>query len=197
MKKKSKITSLIAVAVLVGAIGILASGALAYGEGFDPKEKGFVGRNEHHQVIREAMDEGNYAKWQELTKDHPMAQKIDTIEKFNKLKEGHEAMKSGDTEKAKQIGEELGLPEKGARADHKRGLKEGQAEVKAAVEAGDYQKFQEATQDKKIAEFIDTEEKFNRMVEAHEAMKSGDHDKAKGIKEELGFPGKKGMRGHR
>jgi len=71
---------------------------------------------------------------------------------------------------------------------HNRGdMKEKHEEVKQAIESGDFTAFQEAVGDhKKFADKI-TQENFDRLIEAHELMESGDKEGAQAIFEELGI----------
>lgn len=119
-----------------------------------------------------------------------MAEHITSQDEFNKLVSMHEARESGDYETAKTLAEELGLP------DHKRHGKRGNRNnenkeaIKDAVENSDYAAFLEAVKedDSKLAETIDTQEKFDLFVDMHEARENGDYDTAKEIAEELGLP---------
>ncbi|MBD3360644.1 hypothetical protein GF366_02455 [Candidatus Peregrinibacteria bacterium] len=73
---------------------------------------------------------------------------------------------------------------------------EHHAMIKESLENGDYEAFLAAIpEDAPIAEKI-TEEIFERMVEAHKYMKSGDFESAKEIMDGLGFkrPFKKKMK---
>ncbi len=65
--------------------------------------------------------------------------------------------------------------------------------VKAAFEAKNYNAFMEAAKDTKIIEKIDTQEKFDKVIEAHVLREAGDLEGAKAIKQELGLDG----HGHR
>lgn len=72
--------------------------------------------------------------------------------------------------------------------------------VHAAIEAKDFNAFRAAVTDSPLA-VIDTQSEFDRLLEAHELMESGDRDGARAIMDELGVesPGKGmgmgGMRG--
>lgn len=165
--------------VILGGVGIVS--AYFGGGKADPA----------HEESQQALEDGDFQKWQEVSKGNCPHEVVDTEEEFQKLQEAHQAMQDGDVEKAEQIREELGLPEMGGRHGHGP-FGEGNEEVRAAIEAGDFQKFQELTQDRKIGEVIDTEEEFNKLEEAHRAMVDGDREKAEQLHEELGLPGKGG-----
>lgn len=68
--------------------------------------------------------------------------------------------------------------------------------IKAAIEAGDYEAFLEAAGDSPMAEQITSEADFEKLVEAHELMESGDRDTAKEIMHELGIAGPRGGHGN-
>jgi len=67
------------------------------------------------------------------------------------------------------------------------------AELQAAIESGDYATFQQIRDEYDIAKgkiwsTIDTPEEFELFSELHEAVTSGDIDRAMEIREELGLP---------
>lgn len=64
--------------------------------------------------------------------------------------------------------------------------------VKAAIAAGDYDAFLDAVGDTPMAEQITSEADFEKLMEAHELMESGDREAAKEIMDELGFEGPRG-----
>ena len=82
-------------------------------------------------------------------------------------------------------------------------------EIKSIFESNDYSTWQEIMNDRankleehvsKIRENI-TQENFDKMVEAHELMQSGNKEEARELMKELGFGGfgfgmKPGFRGH-
>lgn len=57
--------------------------------------------------IKEAIKNGDYAAFQEATKDNPKIQEKITAENFAKLQELHQAIESGDTEKVRELKSEL------------------------------------------------------------------------------------------
>ena len=61
-------------------------------------------------------------------------------------------------------------------------------EIIQAIENSDYQTWKEIINKRpRITDIIDTEEKFNKLVEAHNLMKDGKFKEAKTIKESLGL----------
>ena len=60
------------------------------------------------------------------------------------------------------------------------------AEVRAAVEAGDYQAYLAATAGAPFADQVD-ENFFETIGEAHELREAGDHEGAKALMESLGL----------
>lgn len=61
------------------------------------------------------------------------------------------------------------------------------AQVRNAVETGNWTEYQEATAGKSIAKKIDTEEKFNMLIEARELRKEGRFEEAQSIMRDLGL----------
>lgn len=74
-------------------------------------------RKAHRESIKTALTNSDYEAWKKAHSDSnfprssEMLKLIDTQEKFDKLVEGFKARESGDTETAKKIATELGLPE--------------------------------------------------------------------------------------
>lgn len=64
-------------------------------------------------------------------------------------------------------------------------------EVRQAIEDNDFETFKELTADAPFADKV-TEANFAKMVEAHQLMEDGDHEAARAIMEEIGFPGPHG-----
>jgi hypothetical protein len=73
--------------------------------------------------------------------------------------------------------------------------------IQQAIENNDYEAWRTLMQQKQdlmaekefapkvnILEIIDSQEKFDKLVQAWQAMQSGDYETAKAIQEELGFP---------
>lgn len=118
------------------------------------------------ELIKEAILNGDYSKFVELTKDKPISKKV-TEENFAEFQE------------------------KVKLREEKRGNREEEKElVKEAVKNGDYAKFVELTKDKPIAEKI-TEENFPKLQELFEAK-----EKVRALSEELGLEKiKKGKKG--
>ena len=64
---------------------------------------------ERHEALENAMEEGDYAAWKELHGDRGRITSVVTQDNFDTFVEMHEAMESGDTKKASELREELGL----------------------------------------------------------------------------------------
>jgi len=70
-------------------------------------------------------------------------------------------------------------------------IKVGQREqYRDLFEVDDYEVFKTATEGTRIAEFIDTEEKFITFVEAHKLMEEGDFQGARDLMDGSGFEGR-------
>jgi hypothetical protein len=100
------------------------------------------------------------------------------------------AIESGDRETVLKLREEYGLKGRGYKQGgcmHKKAHRE---EVKAAVEAGDYDAFVAALPESSPKLEVITEDNFDRYQEMHEAKQAGDYETAQEIHEELGLPEK-------
>lgn len=137
-----------------------------------------LGNSEAREVVKAAVEANDYSAFQEAASEGRIIEKIDTAEKFAQLVEAKELKESGDIEGAQAIRDELGL---------KKGRGGKDPAVRAAIEANDYAAFQVATEGKRIAQKIDTVEKFGQLVEIHALREAGQDDEAKALKEELGI----------
>jgi ABC-type transport system substrate-binding protein len=81
---------------------------------------------EHRADVREAVLNGDYAAFQELTKDAPFASKIDEAT-FNTLHEAAKLREAGDLEGAKALLDEAGIkpPRPEVRPGMRQGMKNG------------------------------------------------------------------------
>lgn len=96
---------------------------------------------------------------------------------------------------AKAILENAGIDEAKMKEIHEAMREAGQEHrqaVKATIEANDYEAFVTATANGPMGETINTQAEFQKLVEAHNLMESGDKEGAKAIMIELGFPQRDG-----
>ncbi len=70
-------------------------------------------RHASHKAVKAAIEANDYEAFKTAVADSPMAETIDSMEKFAKLVEAHELRVAGDHEAAKAIMEELGLTGRG------------------------------------------------------------------------------------
>jgi anti-sigma28 factor (negative regulator of flagellin synthesis) len=132
----------------------------------------------NQEEVKQAIQDGDYETFQELTQDRPNAPEI-SEDDFSKLQEAHGLMESGDQEAAKAIFEEIGL--KGPRGGH-HGERGG--EIREAVESGDYETWAAAVEERGGDSSQAT---FEIIQKAHELHKTGDHESAKELLEENGI----------
>lgn len=105
-----------------------------------------------------------------------------------RLQEARALFREGDRQGAKQILDELGIKKRPFKRAFRHGRHSAEREaIKNAVAEQDYEKFQELVIDHRLAEVIETEEDFDKLVEAHGLRESGDKEGARAILEELGF----------
>ena len=85
------------------------------GEGSEMSEK--------HQEVEQAIEDGDYDRFIELTGDFPHKIEIDE-DTFNKLVEAHALRVEGDHEGAREIMDEIGFHPRGHRFHHQEDLEE-------------------------------------------------------------------------
>ncbi len=177
-------------ALLVTAFTVTGSIAFAASDASGARMGNHQEMRQAHEQVETAVENGDFAAFKTATANSPMAGVIDTQEEFNKLVEAHTLKEAGDKDGAKAIMDELGIkPPMGMKGGMPgmHGDKDGKgAEVKAAIENGDYASFQALVSESKFAGVIDTEEKFNKLVEACALHEAGDNEAAKAIMDELG-----------
>lgn len=145
--------------------------------------------SETRDAIKSAFEQKDYAAFQAAAADTKIASKVDTQEKFEQMLEIKALKESGDREGARAKAVEYGLQKEG------RGKHRKDPAVKEAIAANDYTAFQEAINDGRFSEKIDSAEKFGQLVEVNELRSAGKHEEARVIMEELGIG--KGHGGHR
>lgn len=107
------------------------------------------------------------------------------------FEEARDLRESGDKDGARDVLVAAGIDEDVIK-QVREAMREHRGEVRDAIEAGDYEAFKDAIEGSPLADLIDNETDFNKLVEAHDLLKSGDKEGAKDIFEELGLP----ERGH-
>jgi hypothetical protein len=86
--------------------------------------------------------------------------------------------------------DEAGFDREAMRALHKAGYEYRTAHheaVQEAIEAEDFEAYQEAVVNSPRADLIDTEAKFEQLLKAYELREEGEYEAARDIMEELGF----------
>lgn len=124
---------------------------------------GFMGgmNDDEHSAIQTAIQNNDYATWKSAIESTL------TEERFQELRTREAEMQTKRTD-----------------------METRRAAIEAALNAKDYAAWKEAIgssgSESKLADVI-TEENFSLYVDMHEAMKSGDFEKAKEIREDLGL----------
>lgn len=187
-KKKILIPVLVVAVAAAAGAGVTTVYANGHGFGEGPMFGGGEGRN--HDEMMTAMESGDYDTWKSLVV--AKADEFASEENFNNLKQIHDLMKEGKTEEAKQLREDLDMPSKGHRL---RGAGKGEMRgiIMKAVKDNDFEAWKAAMEDNVVNKLEELEGKinkdtFNKLVEAHQAMESGDRESAREIREEIGFP---------
>lgn len=179
MKKKKIILPIVAVAIAVATIGTTT---FVYAS-----ENGFGWRGSAgHEEMKAAIENDDYATWKNLVNDK--VAEFASEENFSNMKQIHELMADGKLDEVKALKEELGMP--GGRGY---GMKGEMSAMREAVENEDYEVWKTAMEDSIVSRLDDVESKINedtftKLIEAHQAMETGDFEGAKQIREDLGFP---------
>ncbi|MCB9809270.1 hypothetical protein H6776_02615 [Candidatus Nomurabacteria bacterium] len=195
--------------LLVLAIGFFATAftALAAERNGDGAQKAFRANLSEEQLeildeARKLRDSGDFEEAQTLVEEagiempvrgeHDKDRPELTDEQKDILDQAHGLMNNGDTEAAKKLlaDNDIDMPMRGMHKDN-----EEHEAVKAAIEAGDYTAFKEATADAPV-EMDLNEEQFQGMVEAHKLRESGDFEAARALMDELDLP-QPGKRAHK
>ena len=196
-----KSTLLISTGVATGAflIGLTLSNPFvsAYQNGAWQREQGFS--PETKAQIEQSIENGDYNTWKSLTDGKGRMGETITEENFPLLKELHTAQQNGDTTKAQELRQKLGLPEPrtsdgkcGKMGKHGAGREminpETKAQIEQSIENGDYNTWKSLTDGKgRMGETI-TEENFPLLKELHTAQQNGDTTKAQELRQKLGLP---------
>lgn len=143
---------------------------------------------QHMEEMKAAVESGDYNAFAEVAPEQLL--QVINADNFGKFVEMHNHLQA-----AKTIAEELGLPQGRMGAGmHKFGngeMMQNREEIRAAIEAGDYQKWYKLqTQDgrsPKILEYVN-EDNFAKFAELQKAIQNQDFEAAQSIKAELGLP---------
>lgn len=194
---KKKIIGITAASLVLGT-SIFSANASSWNSENKGKA-GFGGRDSSEMTaLIKAATENDYATWKALMEDSGedrLLEVINSEEKFKKFVEANNLRKSGDSEGADAIMQELGMPGRGSMrgegiAQGERPNDEDREAIMAAIEAGDYATWKTLSDEKGgnvMSEAIENEEDFSKLVEAHKLMKAGDKDGAEAIFKELGI----------
>lgn len=96
-----------ALALVLGAMGVFVSSALAY-KG-DPAVKGPNYSAERHATMEEALENKDYDAWKNLMQDKGRVTQVINKDNFAKFAEAHELVEQGNMAEAQKIRQELGL----------------------------------------------------------------------------------------
>jgi hypothetical protein len=198
---QNKTLSIAAAAVAVVATTAIVAGATyAYqGKTGDTNNDSRPFGERHAEMFNDAaetaLQNNDYTAWlNAIGSSNPMAQYI-TADNFTKFAEMHQAMKDGDFEKANSLRTELNIPNMPQM--HGRGMKMGwgmmegvgglnkTADVKAAIEAGDYSAFKTAVEAHSPLSYI-TADNFAEYVDAYKASEGKDFSKMKDFMQKYG-----------
>lgn len=109
-------------------------------------------------------------------------------EQIAAFEEAKELKEAGNKEAARDVLLAAGVDEDVIR-QVREAMREHKSAILAAIDDKDYEAFLAAIDGSAFADFIDSEEEFDRLVEAYRLMQAGDPEGAKDIFEELGLTG--------
>lgn len=180
-------------------VGLTAGGVSAYAASQDDTGSGFLGRFKHSfqkddkkmEQIQQAMTAGDYAAWKALMGDNKLTEVI-TADNFAKFVQMHQLMRDGQMEQAKQLREELGLPDEpkgplGERDEQCQEKFQNREQIQQAIENGDYNSWKELVGDNPITQKI-IADNFAQFVEMHQLLKDKKFAEAEQIAQGLGLP---------
>ncbi len=145
----------------------------------------FVSANvdKRHERVQDAIRNNDFKAFAQAKESCPIAQRIDNKKDFEAIKLAHDLRAEGKYKEARNVLEYAGIEHPGRKVmKHKRDV-----DVRNAIEKGNWEEFTIAARKKAIATKIDTEEKFNLMVEAHELRVEGRYEEAHEIMQDLGM----------
>lgn len=117
----------------------------------------------------------------EIVKRKPMQYLTTTQQEI--LEEAHELHKQGKKEEARELIDSAGIefPER------KHDKREHMKKFKTLIEQDDFESFKTLVAGTPMEEIIDTEEKFEALVQAHELRIEGKHEEAKEVLQDAGI----------
>jgi len=184
-----KTSHILTTLAVVAALAVVDVAAASSAENITPQRQ----QRGQFEEVRQAVENNDYDTWQKLTKEHPQATRMFeniNADNFHLLNDIHQARQDGDMEKVKQIADELGikLGHIAGNVKNKIHRHKMQKEVREALENRDYNAWHEAMMPP-IFQHVNAEN-FDTFADMHEAIQSGDKDKAEELRTKLGLPEK-------
>ncbi len=117
-------------------------------------------------------------------KSRPMFENITSVQR-SMLEEAHQLHQLGKDDEAKELIKSAGIDfpgfgHKKDRREHSNGMGQMQ-KFKNLIEQNDFASFQKMVAETPMGKIINTEEKFNALVQAHELKIEGKYDEAKQV----------------
>ncbi len=166
--------------VLVGSFAaVIAAGAL----GVSVTSAHFGPECQNHAAVEEAIRNNNSKAFRASAKKRSRSDKLNTRKEFSAIATAHNLRREGKLKQARQTLEEVGIEHPGRdMRRYRRG-----ANIKDAIENNDWNEFKQISENKKIGNIINTRDKFELFVEAHELHQMNRHDEAHQIMDTLGL----------
>lgn len=169
--KKSVLIGSFTAVIAAGAIGVSAASA------------DFDHRCQNHAAVEDTIGNNNFKAFKVSTEECSIADNINTRKELNAIMVAHGLRQDGKYKQARQILEDAGIEHPGRKVmKYKRN-----SDMRNAIKNSNWTEFKHITEGKKIANIINTKEKFHLLAEAHELHKDGRHGEAYGIMSKLGL----------
>ena len=169
--KKKTLVSSFALAAAAGAIGVGVASAH-----FGPNGEG-------REAVHDAVRNNNFKAFGRAMDNMPNPHKVDTKREFDAIALSYDLRQDGKYKEAREVLERAGIEHPGYNRRHRR----DDTNMRSIIENNDWNKFQDVAKGKRIADTVNTRDKFNLFKEAHELHKKGRHEEAREIMEELGM----------
>lgn len=168
--------------VLVGSFtAVVAVGAIAA----SVTSANFEGNSAKREAVQRALESRDMHAFHDATKGSTWADDIDTKREFDAMILSHSLRQDGKYKEAREVLENVGIEHPGRMGKHG-----PRGDMRDAIAQGDWKEFQQETQEKHISRVINTPEKFEQLVEAHELHAQGQHIEARTIIQKLGLHGR-------
>ena len=168
--KKKTLAGSLAVAVAAGAISVGVASA-HFGSNSDDRE-----------AVHNAIRNNDFKAFSKAIEGRSIIHNVDTEKEFTEIALAYDLRHDGKYKEAREVLERAGIERPG----HERIRHRDNLGIRSSVDNNDWNEFQEVANGR-ISNKIDSEDKFNLFVEAHELRKDGRYGEAHKIMNKLGL----------